>query len=54
MLKFQRESGNAGKILLLLDNAPAHPPAEELNAVNENVEVVYLPPNVTALIQPMD
>lgn len=39
---------------MILDNAPSHPPLEELNIVNENVEVIYLPPNVTALIQPMD
>lgn len=26
----------------------------ELNAVNENFEVIYLPPNVTAVVQPMD
>ncbi|XP_046386326.1 jerky protein homolog-like [Ischnura elegans] len=40
------------KILLLLDNCPAHPPAETL--VEENVIVSFLPPNCTALIQPLD
>lgn len=53
-MNFQREKGIGGKIILILDNAPSHPPLEELNALNENVEVLYLPPNVTALIQPMD
>lgn len=37
-----------------MDNAFSHPPVNELNAVNDNVEVVFLPDNVTALIQPMD
>ncbi|XP_058797358.1 cullin-2-like [Phymastichus coffea] len=42
------------KILLLLDNVPSHPGAAELNCIAENVEVMFLPPNVTALIKPMD
>lgn len=40
------------KVVLLLDNCRAHPPASQL--VNGNIFVVYLPPNVTSLIQPMD
>ena len=40
------------KILLLLDNAPAHPP--NLDDLHDNIKVVFLPPNTTALIQPMD
>ncbi|XP_058790938.1 jerky protein homolog-like [Phymastichus coffea] len=43
------------KVLLLLDNAPSHPPAAELNAIDDTVQVLlFLPANVTALIQPMD
>lgn len=42
------------KILLLLDNAPSHPAAADLNGIDDQVEVMFLPPNVTALIQPMD
>ena len=42
------------KIILLLDNCAAHPPAEELEALNRNFKVIYLPPNVTALCQPQD
>lgn len=53
-LEFQNLSKILGKILLIVDNSPAHPPLEELNGINENVEVLYLPPNVTALIQLMD
>nr|XP_033804225.1 jerky protein homolog [Geotrypetes seraphini] len=40
------------KVLLLLDNCRAHPPAEEL--VNGNIFVCYLPASVTSLIQPMN
>lgn len=43
-----------GIITLLLDNAPAHPSSTELNAVHENFKVHFLPPNVTAFIQPMN
>ena len=39
------------KILLLSDNCTAHP---DLNGINPNVHCMYLPPNTTALIQPMD
>ena len=37
------------KILLLLDNGPAHPQAK-LN----NIKLAFLPPNTTSLSQPMD
>ncbi|XP_051789736.1 tigger transposable element-derived protein 1-like [Erpetoichthys calabaricus] len=40
------------KVLLVLDNAPGHP--AHLSDFNPNVKVVYLPPNTTALLQPMD
>lgn len=42
------------KAVLLLDNAPSHPPAEELKSSNGNIFVIYMPPNITPLIQPMD
>jgi hypothetical protein len=38
------------KVLLLLDNAPGHP--NKLN--HPNVKVIFLPPNTTSLIQPID
>lgn len=44
------------KAVLILDNAPCHHPVDEL--VKETGEgkiwVLYMPPNVTPLIQPMD
>ncbi|XP_059939309.1 tigger transposable element-derived protein 1-like isoform X2 [Mesoplodon densirostris] len=39
-------------ILLLLDNAPGHPPF--MDDFHPSVKVVHLPLNTTALIQPMD
>ena len=42
------------RIHLLLDNAPSHPSAEELNEIDPNCRVMYLPPNITSLVQPMD
>ena len=38
------------KILLLVDNCPAHPNVDGLRSV----ELVFLPPNCTSVLQPMD
>lgn len=38
------------KILLFLDNASSHPPALKL----KSVKLVFLPPNATSLLQPLD
>lgn len=40
------------KVCLVLDNCRAHPPVDQL--VSGNIFTVYLPPNVTSVIQPMD
>lgn len=37
------------KVLLLIDNAPSHPVLK-----HPNVQVIFLPPNTTSLIQPLD
>lgn len=42
----------AFKVLLLLDNCRSH--SETLSDVDPNVEILFFPPNTTALIQPMD
>ena len=42
------------KAILLLDNAPAHSHADKLVSQDGRIKVVFLPPNTTALIQPMD
>ncbi|XP_055521162.1 tigger transposable element-derived protein 1-like [Leucoraja erinacea] len=40
------------RILLILDNAPGHP--QHIGNMHPFIKVVYLPPSITALIQPMD
>ncbi|XP_046389310.1 tigger transposable element-derived protein 1-like [Ischnura elegans] len=39
-------------MLLVLDNAPGHPP--HIVDLSEHIKVVFLPPNTTSIIQPMD
>lgn len=41
------------KVILLIDNAPGHPPKTHIN-FDARVEVVFLPPNLTSLLQLMD
>lgn len=50
--KFLKENNLARKAVLLLDNAPTHPDAEELQ--DGDIKAMFLPPNVTAICQPMD
>lgn len=52
--KFCSERGIEKKALLLLDNAPSHPSAETLQSDDDKIRVMFLPPNTTAVIQPMD
>lgn len=50
--KFLRDNKLPRKALLLLDNAPSHPDDSELK--DGDIRAMFLPPNVTALCQPMD
>lgn len=52
--QFLKSSGLPQKAVLLLDNAPSHPDEMLLKSDDGGISVKYLPPNVTALIQPMD
>ncbi|XP_049306995.1 jerky protein homolog-like [Bactrocera dorsalis] len=51
---FVPQKGLPAKAILLLDNAPCHPPEDELKTADGSIFVMYMPPNVTPLIQPMD
>ncbi|XP_042241736.1 tigger transposable element-derived protein 1-like [Homarus americanus] len=50
--RYLHQKGFEFKILLILDNAPGHPQSVEV--LHEKVQVLFLPPNTTALNQPMD
>ena len=49
--KYCRDQNIAYKILLVLDNCPAHP---DLSDIDPNIKFCFLPPNTTSLLQPMD
>lgn len=50
--KFNEENGLPPRALLLIDNAPSHP--SDMRLVCGDIKAVFLPPNVTSLLQPMD
>ncbi|XP_023224155.1 jerky protein homolog-like [Centruroides sculpturatus] len=52
--KHQLRTGNTGKVLLLIDNAPSHPSNILLERENGKFKIVFLPPNITSILQPMD
>ncbi|XP_045594385.2 tigger transposable element-derived protein 1-like [Procambarus clarkii] len=54
--KYLEEKQLPLKALLVLDNAPAHPPQmrDELYPENQFIAIKFLPPNTTPLFQPMD
>ncbi|GBM68865.1 hypothetical protein AVEN_261838-1 [Araneus ventricosus] len=51
LLKWTKELKDE-KIALLLDNCSAHPVEEELHL--KNIKLVFLPPNTTSTIRPLD
>ncbi|GBN11650.1 hypothetical protein AVEN_102852-1 [Araneus ventricosus] len=50
----QTHNNLGGADLLLLNNCPGHLFTEELCTDDGEISVMFLPPNTTALIQPMD
>lgn len=50
--KFCKDNNLPVRALLLVDNAPCHPSGEELQC--GDIKTIFLPPNATPLIQPMD
>ncbi|XP_067139686.1 jerky protein homolog-like [Centruroides vittatus] len=52
--KHHLKTGNSGNVFLLIDNAPSHFSNISLERENGKFKVVYLPPNVTSILQPMD
>ncbi|XP_051784390.1 tigger transposable element-derived protein 1-like [Erpetoichthys calabaricus] len=54
--KYLQENNLPLQALLVLDNAPAHPPNLEDDILEEFrfINVLYLPPNTTPILQPMD
>ncbi|GFW03557.1 hypothetical protein TNCV_3987761 [Trichonephila clavipes] len=49
MEAYMKEKSLDFKVLLIVDNAASHPQLE-----HPNVQLVFLPPNTTSLIQPLD
>lgn len=49
---FLKKQNLPQKALLILDNCPGHPYVEDLN--KSFIRVMFLPPNVTPILQPMD
>ena len=52
--KYSHERKLEEKALLLLDNAPAHPSTDVLQSEDGTIKCLFLPPNTTSLVQPMD
>ena len=54
--KYFLENNLPLKALLVLDNTPAHPPNLEKDILGEFsfIQILYLPPNTTPILQPMD
>lgn len=54
MRRFSVDNNLEPKALLIIDNCSAHKPIESLRTEDGNICAMFLPPNATALVQPMD
>ncbi|XP_039969014.1 jerky protein homolog-like [Bactrocera tryoni] len=52
--QFSAENNLPPRALLLIDNCTAHKPTDKLQSDDRNIAAMLLPPNVTAVFQPMD
>jgi hypothetical protein len=52
--KFCQDNGLEEKALLLVDNAPSHLSSATLSSADGKIKTMFLPPNTTSVIQPMD
>ncbi|GFT22739.1 tigger transposable element-derived protein 1 [Nephila pilipes] len=54
--KYLQEKNLPVEALLILDNAPAHPPnlEDDIHEEFKFIKILYLPPNTTPILQPMD
>ena len=50
--RYLADQNLAFKVLLLVNNAPRHP--RDLKVAHPNIKVIFLVPNTTSLIQPLD
>jgi hypothetical protein len=48
---FLKKQNLPDKALLILDNAPGHPSEEQLKSRDGLIEMMFLPPNCTPLLQ---
>ena len=53
-VKYVRDKNLPAKALLVLDNAPSHPSTEHLQSQDGQIDAIFLSPNTTSLLQPMD
>lgn len=52
--KSLEDKGLAKQAILLLDNAPSHPDIDTISSEDGEISCLFLPPNTTSVIQPMD
>ena len=50
--QFLKSKNLPNKAILIIDNAPSHPDVSKLK--KDGISVIFLPPNVTSICQPMD